>query len=376
VRIFAIFSFVFVVSCAGTTSEWREPTPHALLTGPYVMLTGPSQALIGFRSTGEEVATVEWTSEGGRGSQTAQRDDDLYWVVFDNLPRGPVIDYTVKLDGKPAGSGSFRVGLAPGETKFRFAVFGDTRTNHQVHRVVIERVSKETIDFFLHTGDMVERGGKPEQWITYFQIERPLMQKAPILPSIGNHDLGNRGYYIKYFFLDKWTNGENYFVTDWGNVRLIAIDVTIVCESRCRQYRVVKAALEQAVAQNKLVVMFLHNPPYSSGSHGSDMQLRGVVGSLAKQYGVELVVTGHDHNYERTKPQDGTTYIVSGSAGAPIRPVNPQSFTAAARTEPHYVLVDVDGDKMSIRAVNLRGEVFDSAAIQPNPPGGPPTKAP
>ncbi len=361
---------VFLLGCVGAVREWREPTPHPLRTGPYVMVIG-DEALIAFRPYRVQQAVVEWISDAQHGRVTATCNGDLCSATLANLPRDELINYKVFLDGKEAGLGSFRNGITAGET-FRFAVFGDTRTNHQVHRSVVEAVAKENIDFFLHTGDMVERGGIADQWVTYFQIERPLLMKAPIMPSIGNHDLGNRGYYSRFFFLDKWTGSRNFFYTDWGNVRLVAMDVTIICEKRCRQYHFVRAALEEAAKDGKLIVMFMHNPPYSSGAHGSDLQLRSVVGELAKRYGVELVVTGHDHDYERTKPIAGTTYLVSGSAGAPIRPVHPRPFTAAARTEPHYVLVDIDGNQLTLRAINLRGEVFDSTVIPANPPGGPP----
>ncbi len=363
---------LLLASCPSSVREWREPDPHPLLTGPYVIVTGPEQALVAFRTYSVQKATIEWkTSSGASGIETAARDGDLCEATLKKLPRGPEITYDVKLDGKAVTSGSFRIS-AQDETSFRFAVFGDTRTNHQVHRALIERVANEKIDFFLHTGDMVERGGIADQWITYFQIERPLMKKAPIMPAIGNHDLGNRGYYTRFFFLDKWVGGRSFFYTDWGNVRFVSMDVTIICERRCRQYRFVQAALAEAAKANKLIVMFMHNPPYSSGEHGSDLQLREVVGELAKRYGVELVITGHDHDYERTKSIAGTTYIVSGSAGAPIRPVTPQAFTESARTEPHYVLVDVDRDRLSLRAINLRGEVFDNAVVPANPPGGRP----
>jgi hypothetical protein len=116
-----------------------------------------------------------------------------------------------------------------------------------------------------------------------------------------------------------------------------------------------------------LTVMFLHWPPYSSGAHGSQKNVQKPITDLSRRFGVELVVAGHDHNYERTRPIHGTTYVVSGSAGAPIRPVKPRWFTARARTEPHYVLVDVETDRMVLRAVNLRGDTFDSFVIEPNP---------
>jgi 3',5'-cyclic AMP phosphodiesterase CpdA len=229
-------------------------------------------------------------------------------------------------------------------------------------------MANERIDFIVHTGDMVEFGGKKDQWETFFRIERPVLRKAPILPAIGNHDVSGRNYYDRYFLIDAWAGGERYFVTDWGNLRLVAIDVGIECTRGCTQYGFVRKALEEGARDGKLMVIFLHYPPFSSGWHGSDRRVQEPVTELARTFGVELVVAGHDHNYERTKPIDGTTYIVTGSAGAPIRPVNPQSFTAHARTEPHYVLVDVERDRLLLRSVNLRGETFDSAVIVQNPP--------
>ncbi len=357
-----------LAACTHAIPGSRAPGPHELVAGPYVMLLSTTAALVAFRSVGRDDAVVEWKAGKAHGTGVVERKGDLYGAEITGLPTGDVIEYAVKIGTKEVGKGTFRSGLLPGETKFRFAVFGDTRTNHQVHRAVIDAVAKEKVDFYLHTGDMVEFGGDPDQWSMYFNIEGALMAKAPILPAIGNHDLGNRGYYNKFFFLDRRTKGNRYFVTDWGNVRLVALDLDIVCEQRCDQYEYVRSALEEGAKQNKLLVMFLHYPPYSSGAHGSNLELRAVMGKLAKTYGVELVITGHDHDYERTKSIDGTTYIVSGSAGAPIHPVRPHDFTAAARTEPHYVLVDVDGDQLSVRAVNLKGEVFDSVVIPPNPP--------
>ncbi|MDQ3339548.1 MAG: metallophosphoesterase [Myxococcota bacterium] len=367
-RILLIAIIAASSACSGAAPEWTEPTRHSLLVGPYVMLVGTSDALVAFRHFGRVSAVVEWESAKGRGSVPAAREGDLYSALLRDLPPGEDVTYRVMIEGTEVARGSCRGQRRVDQPKFRFAAFGDTRTNHQVHRAVVERLVQEDIDFFLHTGDMVDRGGKPEHWTTFFQIERELMAKAPIVPAVGNHDLGNRGYYERYFFLDKWSNGRSYFVTDWGNLRVISLDITIICERRCQQYRSVERALAEGAAANKLMVMFLHHPPYSSGAHGSDLTLREVIGSLAKKYGVELVITGHDHHYERTKPVDGTTFIVSGSAGAPVRPVLPSEFTAEARTEPHYVLVDVDAEHLALRAINLRGEVFDDALIPANPP--------
>src|SRR5688572_32427501 len=121
---------------------------------------------------------------------------------------------------------------------------------------------------------MVERGGKEDHWVTFFQIERPLMAKAPIIPAIGNHDASNRGYYERFFFLNTMAKGKNYFYTDWGNVRLVSIDTEIACERRCAQYTWVQRTLAEGAAQNKIMVMFLHYPPFSSGAHGSYLNVQ------------------------------------------------------------------------------------------------------
>jgi hypothetical protein len=117
-----------------------------------------------------------------------------------------------------------------------------------------------------------------------------------------------------------------------------------------------------------LMLMLLHQPPYSSGAHGSDEYVQGPVEGLATEYGVELVIAGHDHNYERTKLIKGVTYVVSGAAGAPIRPVKKQHFSEVVRTEPHYVVFDVNSDRLALRAINVAGETFDAAIIQALPP--------
>jgi Icc-related predicted phosphoesterase len=352
-----------------TTGGIQELPDNPLATGPYVMLGGPNRAYVAFKAGADSAPKVRWTAETGEsGVVAAKRRLDMFYAQLDDLPRGPEINYVVTLADGQSERGSFRVGTGPGEDRFRFVAFGDTRTGHSVHRAVIEAVSREQVDFVVHTGDMVERGGKQDQWNLFFQIERPLLRKAPILPAIGNHDASGRFYYERYFLLDLWTGGRRYFATDWGNLRLVAIDGGVECRKGCEQYSFFREALAKGAEAGKLMVVFLHYPPYSSGNHGSHLGVREPIAELAREYGVELVIAGHDHNYERTVEIDGTTYVVSGSAGAPIRPVKPQPFTAHARTEPHYVLIDVDREQMGLRAINLRGETFDSHVIKPNSP--------
>lgn len=361
---------------------WEEPAPAMFQTGPYILMGAPGEAFVALKADGMPAPTVEWwIAPTVAGAETAaapavevhrvvaQRRDDLWVAHLRSLPLGPSISYRVKSVRGDTATRGFRAG-APTGAKFRFAVYGDTRDGHSVHRQLIEMVDREQIDFAVHTGDMVQQGGVKGEWLQFFQIERPLLVDTPIVPAIGNHDVSGRNYFQRYFLHDLWAADRNYFVLDWGNLRLLVLDTGIECRDGCAQYAFAERALREGERKHQLMAIMLHYPPYSSGEHGSQLEVQRPVAALARKHGVELVIAGHDHDYERTRSIDGTTYMVSGSGGAPIRPVSPRSFTAEARTEPHYVLVDVESDRMILRAVNLQGDTFDTYVIDDNPPHG------
>ena len=376
-------ALIVTVACnlpSQTRVPWEEPNPGLFTTGPYILLGAPGVAFIALKADLPAPPIVDWWipadgSEVGDGagqaaqvvSVTARRGDGVWVARLENLPIGPYIEYRVRSTAGDTAPSRFRVGVPPGEP-FRFAVFGDTRTGHRVHRAVIEAIVNEQVAFFMHTGDMVERGGFDDQWDRFFQIERPLLAKAPIVPAIGNHDESTRNYFRRYFLLHLWAGNRRYYYHDWGNLRVVVVDTYVECQRTCAQFTFAARALEEGVRKGMLLAILVHEPPYSSGHHGSNKQLRKPIEDLAVEYGVEIVFTGHDHDYERTKPIHGVTYVVSGSAGAPIRPVKPQWFTATARTEPHYVLVDVEHDRLVLRAINLKGDTFDTVVVPPNPP--------
>jgi len=399
--------------------DWDEAQPGLFSTGPYILLGAPGTAYIALRADGIPAPEVDWwidraadredrpAAQSARAAPTpaapgallatpaspspaaslastetratgdrpppsrmrtttARKSDDLWVAELGDLPSGPVIGYRVRSALGTTPDYKFRIGAEPGK-RFRFAVFGDTRTGHSVHRSVVEAIDREEVAFTVHTGDMVERGGRQDQWTRFFQIERPLLYDTPILPLVGNHDVSGRDYFRRYFLHALWSRNEHYFVRDWGNLRVVGVDSGIECREGCSQYYFAERALAEGARRGQLLVMAMHYPPYSSGEHGSSAEVQGPISALARRHGVELVLTGHDHDYERTRPIEGTTYIVTGSSGAPIRPVKPRWFTAEARTEPHYVLVDVEPRRLIVRAVNLAGDTFDTAVIDDNP---------
>lgn len=345
--------------------------------GPYLVRLDPSRMAVVCMHQLSEGPMVRWwvrPADGGRPPSITEvrsvRINDLWVAIMEGLPADVELRYVLESELGLIGPFDFRADRSRGQS-FRFAAIGDTRTGHQVHRALIEKLAKEDIDFFINSGDLVEFGGQLDLWIRFFNIEEPLVSKTPLFPSVGNHDNSQRLSFRRFFLSDLWAEGNRYYVQDWGDVRVIALDSEIEMRPGSDQHRFMESALASGAHQGKIMVLSLHYPPYSSGEHGSNPEVRSVLAPLARRYGVEVILAGHDHDYERTKPIDGTTYIVAASGGAPIRRVIPNDFTAVFRTEPHYVLFDVSNGHLVGRAINLDGEVFDDFIIEANEPRGP-----
>jgi 3',5'-cyclic AMP phosphodiesterase CpdA len=105
-------------------------------------------------------------------------------------------------------------------------------------------------------------------------------------------------------------------------------------------------------------VALMHHPPYSSGRHGSSLRLRRAVEPVLAEGAVDLAFAGHDHHYERTTPQSGVIYVVSGG-GCKLTLTGRSSFTAVAESVLHFVHVLVRGDALEARAIAPDGRVVD-----------------
>ncbi len=121
-----------------------------------------------------------------------------------------------------------------------------------------------------------------------------------------------------------------------------------------------RRALAASTAPWKVAAM--HHPPYSSGGHGSDIAVREAVEPLFIEFGVDLVLTGHDHHYERTVPVSGITYVVSG-AGAKLRGTGTSEFTAVALNELQFIVAEATTDTIHLRAIGVDGALIDEFTL-------------
>ena len=253
----------------------------------------------------------------------------------------------------------FRTAAAPTQTTFSFVAFGDTRTNHAAHAQVVSSIVSLAPDFVLHTGDMVENGRAPDQWTTFFSIEGNLMRQAPWYGVLGNHER-NSPLYFEAFQLP---GNERWYSFDYGNAHLVGLEIDGYASFAPGSAQMLWLANDLAQTRQHWKVVFFHIPPYSSGAHGGDLQVRAALEPLFLRYGVDLVFNGHDHDYERSV-SSGIVYIVTGGGGAPLYDkVNSNPASLYFTSTYHSVQVTVAGSLLSATGVRSDGVAFDGFTL-------------
>jgi Calcineurin-like phosphoesterase len=264
--------------------------------------------------------------------------------------------------GAPAASGETQ----PPRSKdsVRFAVIGDSGTGGQSQYDVGARLAGSLqafpFEFVLMLGDNIYGSERPQDFVLKF--EKPyaeiLAQKIPFYASLGNHDDPNQRFYQPFNM-----NGKRFYSFTKKDARFFALDSNYMDKDQQEWL-----ARELEGSRDRWKIAFFHHPLYSSGvRHGSEVDLREIVEPLFQKYRVGVVFAGHEHFYERLKPQHGIHYFTSGGA-AKLRAGNirPGPLTAKGfDTDYSYMLVEIDGEQMHFQTLSRRGQLVDSGTITP-----------
>ena len=156
-----------------------------------------------------------------------------------------------------------------------------------------------------------------------------------------------------------------YYTFDRAECHFVSIDCYSGYNSDSDQYKWLEKDLA-AHQKSRFRIVYFHEPPYSIGAHGSNVTLRNILCPLFKKYHVQLVLTGHDHNYYHTT-RDGITYIVTGGGGAPLYDCNPKKGAIEGDTWKkvnNYVVCDIAGDKIQVTARRSDNSKLDSFVVK------------
>jgi len=246
----------------------------------------------------------------------------------------------------------------------KFAIIGDSGTGSksqlQIAQQLVGSRDKFPYEFIVMMGDNLYGGSGEKDFVKKFEDPyKPLLDAGvKFYATLGNHDNPNERFY------ERWNmKGERYYTfRPKLGVRFFVLDSNYMDPKQLEWID-----KELAASGSDWKICYFHHPLYSSGgAHGSDVQLRQQLEPMFLKHGVDVVLAGHEHFYERIKPQKGIYYFISGGA-AKLRDgdVNTRSELTAKSydTGYHFMLMELGKDTVYFQAINQDGKTVDSGAL-------------
>ena len=356
-----------------------EAESATLTRGPYLQMATPSSIHVVWRTVGEskpelrygrtsedldsvvDLANITIRHRGPERTDKTKTGESLSHTSLHSAPDGTV-QYEARLEGLEADSTYFyavydhdkclsgedsehffRTSPPQGSKEpFRFWVVGDSGTGDSnqaaVYAGMKQYVAKEKrkLDFYLHVGDMAYPKGTDAQFQErFFDVYQPTLQQLTCWTAMGNHEghtskglLGQGPYYDAYVCPQRAEAGglpsacEAYYSFDYANAHFICLDSHDLDRSPSGiMAKWLRADLEKT--QSDWLVAFFHHPPYTKGSHDSDregqlIEMRELIMPILESGGVDLVLTGHSHIYERSMLIDGAYQTPTTASGVVV----------------------------------------------------------
>jgi phosphodiesterase/alkaline phosphatase D-like protein len=244
----------------------------------------------------------------------------------------------------------------------RFAVIGDSGTGEKPQFETAAQMADThksfPFEFVIMMGDNIYGGSSAKDYRRKFEDPyRPLLDAGvKFYASLGNHDGTNQRLY-KPFNMD----GKRYYSFKRGNAEFFALDSNYM---NAEQLGWIDSQLSGSSAAWK--ICFFHHPLYSHArAHGSDLDLRKLLEPRFRANRVNVVFNGHEHVYERLKPQNGIQYFVLGNSGQ-LRPHDLRASPDTAKgfdTDRAFALVEIAGDELYFQVLSRTGQTVDTGSL-------------
>ena len=432
--------------CTLILSLLASVCPAAEITrGPYLQLAREQGITIVWRTDAAmRNPQVEYQQEGSDETFTCAGAAILAREKLSEAPAG-TIQYEATLAGLKPGT-TYRYVLFDGAAPLtqsgpeyhfsthpasgkaspaRIWVVGDSGTG-QAHQMLVHRAmvgytaeQKRPLDFYLHVGDMAYGQGTDEQFQTkFFKPYQDTLRNTVCWASLGNHEghssNGARGtgpFFDAYVCPTKGEAGgvpsgsESFYSFDYGDIHLICLnshDIDRSPNGAMARWLV----RDLAATRSRWIIGFWHHPPYTKGTHDSDIErqlveMRKFIMPIMENGGVDLVLSGHSHIYERSMlidgaystpttakgvvlddgdgnpqgdgaylksgqitPRNGTVAVVTGHGGALGRSAKGISPIMRSIVLDHgSTILDIEGDTLTGVMLDLRGKERDRFAI-------------
>jgi predicted phosphodiesterase len=243
----------------------------------------------------------------------------------------------------------------------RFGVIGDNGSGgsgqYEVAKQMVAFHKKFPYTFVIMNGDNLYGSERPQDFVTKFEApyKTLLDAKVDFYASLGNHDDPNQRFYKPFNM-----GGQRYYTFKKGNARFFALDSNYM-----DPVQLAWLEKELKASGSDWKIPYFHHPLYASGRHGSQVDLRVILEPLFVKYNVDVVFAGHEHFYQRIKPQKGITYFVSGAAGQLRRgDIQRADFTAVGYDQDYsFMIVEIADKEMTFQAITRTGQTVDKGVI-------------
>jgi 3',5'-cyclic AMP phosphodiesterase CpdA len=266
-----------------------------------------------------------------------------------------------------------RLAVATPKSKLllRFAAIADTgsstKNQYAVGRAMTRYHEQNPFNTVIMVGDNIYNNGEISKIKEAFEIPYADLLKRGVkfYAALGNHDVrtanGDRQVEYPQFNMQ----GQHYYTHAQGDVKFFVLETSSIVNpaSTTRAAQLAWLDRELGASKARWNIVYGHHNIYSAGVYKVDPIMRRDITPILKKHKVKLWINGHDHNYQRSQPIDGTTYLVCGGGGATLYPVKAQSWTAFAQSIHSFGIVEVYQDQILLTGIDSQGQIIDRGLV-------------
>lgn len=344
---------------------------------PYLQNPTLTSFEVAWRTTQAEVGVLEVGLEKGVYTRSWQENGlkKKHHLKADGLEPGQQYFYRIRSAGRTLIEDELAATIAPPEEqKVSFFVLGDSGVGNDEQYQVFDQMKRnylqDDVDFLVHVGDVHQGDGARYDRI-YFDVYSDLLKKFNWFLSVGNHDTytDNAAPYLDDFYLpaNNPDSTERYYSYRWANTYFVSLDSNLPRHKGTAQYEFLQEALESEEQKSALwTVVFFHHPPYCEywPAWGGDEKIQEHWLPLFEEHGVDLVLNGHTHAYERGS-LNGTTYVISGGGGGGLDVyARDYEHIELSTGIHHFSRVDIDKGTLRFKAIDRNGALVDEFILE------------
>jgi len=279
----------------------------------------------------------------------------VHRVLLKNLNSSSKYEYKVSYNNESI-DGNFI--MAPKKKEaFRFAVFGDLRSNPKMHSNISNLVNTHNPQFVILTGDITFKPDyqfwKDEFWVPSFSN---LVRNVPFINAVGNHEdwSENTKAFLQGPIIDEPDNG--YYAINYGDIFFLVLNTEISVSKNSPQWKFAKENLEKSKSKLKIVVC--HIPAFCGGGHGENKNMKLMTSELFEKNGVDLVLSGHSHFYQRNF-YNGIYHLILAGGGAPLYNAEIKDYVQKTVKAHHFAIFDYDGNVLKMKVYDKDNQLID-----------------